>query len=49
MKTKTIKQKVLIKNANPKEIYNILMDSKKHAKLINSSTKISKEVKTLFH
>jgi activator of HSP90 ATPase len=44
MKTKTIIQKVLIENASPDQIYDILMDSKKHAKLVNSTAKISKEV-----
>jgi len=48
MKTKTINQKIFVGNANPEEIYDILMDSKKHANLVNSSAKISNEVNGKF-
>lgn len=48
MKTKTMNQKIFVENANPEEIYDILMDSKKHAKLVNSPAKISKEVNGKF-
>lgn len=43
MKTKTIKQTVTF-NASPHEIYEMLMDSKKHAKLTGASAQISREV-----
>ncbi|MHB1252599.1 MAG: SRPBCC domain-containing protein [Candidatus Humimicrobiaceae bacterium] len=44
MNTKTINQTVLIKNASPHEIYEIFMDSKKHAKLVNSSAVINRNI-----
>ena len=37
MKTATINQAVVIKGASPHDLYEILMDSKKHAKLVNST------------
>ena len=43
MKTATINQAVVIKGASPHELYEILMDSKKHAKLVNSTAQISRE------
>ena len=43
MKTKTIKLEVTIKNSTPKQIYEIFMDSKKHADLISSGAEISRE------
>ncbi len=43
MKTKTINQTVIITDAAPHDIYEIFMDSKKHAKLVNSTAKISRE------
>jgi activator of HSP90 ATPase len=44
MNTKTIKQSVVINNANPHEIYELLMNSKKHTELINSKSTISPKV-----
>lgn len=43
MKTRTIKQSVDIK-ASPHEIYEVLMDSKKHSELTGSNAEISREV-----
>ena len=40
---KTIKASLIL-NATPKEIYDTLMDAKKHAKLIGSSAKIENKV-----
>ena len=44
MNTKTISQTVIIAGASPHELYEIFMDEKKHAKLINSIAKISREI-----
>ncbi|MCL5071681.1 MAG: SRPBCC domain-containing protein [Actinobacteria bacterium] len=44
MNTKTINQTILIKNASPHEIYEIFMDSRKHAKLVDSSAVISRNI-----
>ena len=44
METKTIKLEVTIKNATPEQIYEIFMDSKKHADLISSGAEISREI-----
>lgn len=43
MQTKTIKQKVIF-NASPHEVYEALMDYKKHTKFTGASAKISREV-----
>ncbi len=43
MKTTTIRQTVTIK-ATPKEVYEILIDEKKHAKFTESETKIERRV-----
>ncbi|MBI4010575.1 MAG: SRPBCC domain-containing protein [Candidatus Aenigmarchaeota archaeon] len=43
MKTKTIRQSVMFK-AIPKEIYEMMMDSKKHSKFTGAKADISKEV-----
>lgn len=43
MKTTTIRQTVSIK-ASPKEIYEALVDEKKHAKLTESETRIERKV-----
>lgn len=43
MKTATINQAVVIKGASPHDLYEILMDSKKHAQLVNSTAEISRE------
>ncbi len=43
METKVIKQVIEI-NADPHEIYETLMDSKKHSELIGSEAEISREV-----
>jgi activator of HSP90 ATPase len=43
METKTIKLEVTIKNAIPEQIYEIFMDSRKHADLISSSAEIKRE------
>jgi activator of HSP90 ATPase len=48
MKTKTINQKVVIENSSPEEIYEVLMDSRKHAKLVDSNAEISREVNGKF-
>lgn len=42
-KTKTIRQVVAIRTA-PEEIYAVLMDSRRHAKLIGASARISRRV-----
>ena len=47
MKTKTIKQTVSFK-ASPHDIYEILMDSKKHAKFSGEAAKISRSVGAKF-
>jgi activator of HSP90 ATPase len=44
LKTKTIKQSVIINNASPHQIYDLLMDSKKHTELVDSKSTISKKV-----
>ena len=44
MKTKTISQTVIITSASPHELYEIFMDEKKHAKLVNSTAKISRKI-----
>lgn len=44
MKTITINQEVLIEGATPDAIYEILMDSKKHSSLVNSTAIISTEI-----
>jgi activator of HSP90 ATPase len=44
MKTKTISQIVIINGASPHELYEIIMDEKKHAKLVNSKAKISRDI-----
>ena len=43
MKIKNLKQVVIFK-ANPHDVYEALMDSKKHAKFSNSKANISREV-----
>ena len=43
MKTKTLKQTVTF-NATPHEIYEMLMDSKKHAKFTGAKASISRKV-----
>jgi activator of HSP90 ATPase len=43
METKTIRQTVIFK-ANPHDIYEALMDSKKHAKFTGGKASISREV-----
>jgi len=43
MKTKTIRQSVTLK-ASPHEIYEVLMDSKKHSKVTESKAHISKKI-----
>ena len=43
MKTKTIKQSVVI-NATPHQVFETLMDSKKHSELTGSNARISREV-----
>lgn len=48
MKTKTINQEILIKNAEPHQIYEIIMDSVKHADLISSTAEISREIEGKF-
>lgn len=42
MKTSNINQTVIITGATPHDIYEILMDEKKHAKLVNSSASIDR-------
>lgn len=44
MKTKSFKQKVIFKGATPKEVYDALMDSKKHARFTDGAAKISKKI-----
>jgi activator of HSP90 ATPase len=44
MKTKTISQSVIIKGASPHELFEIFMDEKKHAALVNSTAKISRDI-----
>ena len=43
MKTKTIRQVITLK-ATPHAIYEMLMDSKKHAEIVGSTASISKKV-----
>jgi activator of HSP90 ATPase len=43
MRTKSIRQSVSL-NASPKEVYDMLMDEKKHALLTGSTVKMSKKV-----
>jgi len=47
MKTKTIRQSVTFK-ASPHEVYEVLMDSKKHSKLVGGEAKISRVVNGKF-
>jgi activator of HSP90 ATPase len=44
MKTKTISQSVIIEGATPHDLYEIFMDEKKHAELIGSNAKISRDI-----
>ena len=44
MKTKTISQTVIITGATPHEIYEIFMDETKHAELVGSTAKISRDI-----
>jgi activator of HSP90 ATPase len=43
MKTKTIKQSLTL-NADPHDVFEALMDSEKHSKIIDSTAVISREV-----
>ena len=43
MKTKTLQQTVTFK-ASPRQVYNMLMDSKKHQSLSGQPAKISRKV-----
>jgi len=47
MKTKTINQTVTFK-ATPHQVYETLMDSKKHAELVGAEARINKKVGTKF-
>lgn len=47
MRTKTIRQTINFK-AKPLEVYEILMDEKKHAEITNSEVKMSRKVKGKF-
>ena len=47
METKTIKQ-TLIFNASPKEVYELIMDAKKHSAISGSKVKMSRKVKGKF-
>jgi activator of HSP90 ATPase len=47
MKTKTIKQTVTL-NASPEDVYEILMDAKKHGSLTGTTVKMSKKVSGRF-
>lgn len=42
--TKDIKQTVMLKNVDPREVYEMLMDSKKHAKFTVAGAKIGRKV-----
>jgi activator of HSP90 ATPase len=44
MKTNTISQIVIITGASPHELYEIFMDEAKHAKLVNSTAKVSRDI-----
>ncbi|MEI7616108.1 MAG: SRPBCC domain-containing protein [Actinomycetota bacterium] len=44
METKTISQSVVITGASPHELYEIFMDEKKHADLIDSGARISRNI-----
>lgn len=44
MKTKTIRESVTFKKAKPNEVYELLMDSKKHSMLTGSKAVISKNI-----
>ena len=43
MKTKTVKQTVTFENVSPKEVYDALMDSKKHSAFTGQKAVISKK------
>jgi activator of HSP90 ATPase len=47
METKTIKQKITFK-ANPKKVYDLLMDPKKHAEFTGGKVKMSQKPKGKF-
>ncbi|MDP1678492.1 MAG: SRPBCC family protein [Bacteroidota bacterium] len=47
MKTKSIKQKILFKTS-PHEVYDALMDSKKHTKFTGATAKISRNINGKF-
>lgn len=44
IKTKDIKQEVVFKKVSPHDIYEMLMDSKKHAKFTEAGAKIGRKV-----
>ncbi len=44
MKTKSISQTIIITGATPHELYEIFMDETKHAEIVNSTAKISRDV-----
>jgi len=44
MKTTTINQDVVITGASPHDLYEILMDPKKHAKLVSSTAQINRKI-----
>lgn len=48
MKTKSIKQTVTFPGAKPLEVYNLIMDAKKHAAFSGSKVKMSKEINGKF-
>jgi activator of HSP90 ATPase len=44
MKTRTIRQQVTVKGATPHELYETIMDSRRHAKLTGDKVKMSRKV-----
>ena len=48
MKTKTIRQQVTLKGATPHELFEWLMDSKKHSQFTGQKATISRKVKGKF-
>lgn len=44
MKTKTLKQTVLFKDASPRDVYDLIMDSRKHTSLSREKAVITKKV-----
>lgn len=44
MKTVAIRQRITIRNATPQQVYDVLMDSRKHSRLTGSAARIGRKV-----